>query len=179
MANTTKHGLLYEIDPNMTQDATYSALSITDVDGGGLVVTGDLNGDAFKVTPPSTTTKRVHIALNPTMKYTKIGDNIFTAMTDDDRDYTNLADNAFDIMEVVIGRLYEVIDTNIEGNTAPTKGDFLEVTNNKTTFSIKGTQTADVPSFEVIRVGKKLFPKESGIGDNFVPSYVLKCVSNG
>jgi hypothetical protein len=172
-------GILYEFDPNMTHDDVYSAKSSINVDGGGLVVLGDLQGDDFVATAPLTASKRVAIALNPSVHYTKVSNNVFAGLTQDDRDYTNLAGEAFDVTIPVVGRIYKIIDANVEGTTAPTKGKFLEVTNGKTTMSIKATQTADVPSFEVIRVDTAQFPKVGSIGDEFVPVYVIKCVNNG
>lgn len=155
-----------------------SAKATINVDGGGLVVLGDLDAtdkDVFTATAPAAGTDAVWMAYDPSERLTVVNGKYFAGLTQDPRDYTNLANRVMDVYKPQVGDIIGVIAANIEGSTAPTKGKFLEVTAGKTTLSIKATATASATSYKVIDVANLPFP-QAGIGMENVPLYICECV---
>lgn len=170
-----KHGVLFEIDNFIPRCINRGAIATTNLDGGALVVVGaqsTTDKELYTVSAPATSTvKRVAICYNPSVKYDEIGGNLYPARSLDDRNYYNIAGKALDVFFPDEDIEFGITMANIEGTTKPVKGKFLEVTPTKTTFSIKNSQTANVPSFEVVDIRKATYPTgdfSSDVEDVFV-----------
>lgn len=151
-----------------------------DVDGGGLVVLGDIDEkekDVFKATKPTAETDDVWIAYNPSEHLTNVNGKMFAGLSKDPRDYTNLQKRVFDVFKPQAGDIIGILEANVVGDTA-TKGQFLEPTASDTKFTAKGSQTAKVKtSFKVIDVTTLQFPKaKEGIGMDFVKLYICEAM---
>lgn len=177
-----KHGVLFEVDNFIPRCINRGAISETDLDGGAIVVVGAVsstNNELYTVSAPATSTvKKVAIAYNPSVKYDVIGGNLYPARSLDDRNYYNIAGRALDVFypdeEVEFG----ITMANVEGTTKPTVGKFLEPTVNKNTYTIKNSQTANVPSFEVVEIKKAKYPT-GNFSDDVEDVFVVKTRFNG
>lgn len=170
-----KHGVLFEIDNFIPRCINRGAIATTNLDGGAVVAVGaqsTTEKELYTVSAPATSTvKRVAICYNPSVKYDEIGGNLYPARSLDDRNYYNIAGKALDIFYPDVDVEFGITMANIEGTTKPVVGKFLEVTPTKTTFSIKSSQTANVPSFEVVDIRKQTYPTgdfSSDVEDVFV-----------
>lgn len=156
------HGVLFETDPFITSCINRGGIATVDLDGGAVVVEGAVNSTDKELytlsVPTATTVKKVAIAYNPSKKYDVIGGNLYPAVSKDDRNYYNIAGKVVDYFIPKVDVEFGVTMANIDGTTEPTVGKFLEVTANKTTFTIKSTQTASVPSFEVVDIIEANYP---------------------
>lgn len=156
------HGVLFETDPFITKCINRGGIATVDLDGGAVVVEGAISStdkELYEVAvPTATTVKKVAIVYNPSKKYDVVGGNIYPALSADDRNYYNIAGKVLDYWIPEVGVEFGVTMGNIEGTTEPTVGKFLEVTANKATFSIKASQTANVPSFEVVDIIEANYP---------------------
>ena len=177
-----KHGVLFEVDNFIPRCINRGAIAETNLDGGAVVVVGAVSStdnELYTASAPATSTvKKVAICYNPSVKYDEIGGNLYPARSLDDRNYYNIAGRALDVFfpdeEVEFG----VTMANIEGTTKPVKGKFLEPTVNKTTFTIKDSQTANVPSFEVVEIRKETYPTGDFSSDE-EDVFVVKTRFNG
>lgn len=177
-----KHGVLAETDNFIPKAVNRAGIATVNIDGGAVIVEGtphatedELYNIAF---PTSATVKKVAIAYNPSVKYDVIGGNKYPAKSLDDRNYTNVAGDVVDYFEPFVGLEFGIQGANIEGSTMPTVGKFLEVTANKGTFTVKSSQTADVPSFEVIKIKSANYPT-GDFGSDAEPIYIVKTRYNG
>ncbi|MGL5767091.1 MAG: hypothetical protein ACRCX8_15760 [Sarcina sp.] len=155
-----------------------SAKATVDVDGGGLVKLTTLDAkdkDVFTATAPVATTDSVWMAYDPSERLTVVNGKYFAGLTQDPRDYTNLATRVMDVYKPQVGDIIGVLMANVTGQTAPTVGKFLEPTAGATTLSIQSSATALTTSYKVIEVATLPFP-QAGIGMSFVPMYVCECV---
>lgn len=178
-----KHGVLFEKDnfiPSLTMNR--GAISTTDLDGGAIVVVGassTTEKELYTVSAPaSSTVKQVAIVYNPSVKYDVIGGQLYPAKSLDDRNYYNIAGRALDVFYPIENIEFGITMANIEGTTAPVVGKFLEPTVGKNTYSIKNSQTANVPSFEVVAIENAIYPTGDFSSDT-EPVYVLKTRFNG
>lgn len=176
-----KHGILYEIDAQIKNMQVKSALSTENIDGGTPVVLGAVNAkekDCFDATTYSTGTKTVHIAYCPSVMY-EVGEDeqIRPSRIIDRRYHYNAKGFAYTVFKPENGIIFGVTMANIEGSTAPTVGQFLEPTDGKQTYTVKASQTADTPSFEVIGTEKVPFPT-GNFTDNDETVYIVKTVYN-
>ena len=177
-----KHGVLFEVDNFIPRCINRGAISETNLDGGAIVVVGAVSttdNELYTVSAPATSTvKKVAICYNPSVKYDEIGGNLYPARSLDDRNYYNIAGRALDVFfpdeEVEFG----ITMGNIEGTTKPVKGKFLEPTVNKNTFTIQNSQTANVPSFEVVEIRKAIYPTGDFSADE-EDVFVVKTRFNG
>ena len=177
-----KHGVLFEVDNFIPRCINRGAIAETNLDGGAVVVVGAMSStdnELYTVfAPASSTVKKVAICYNPSVKYDEIGGNLYPARSLDDRNYYNISGRALDVFfpdeEVEFG----VTIAYIEGTTKPAKGKFVEPTVNKTTFTIKDSQTANVPSFEVVEIREAVYPTGDFSSDT-EDVFVVKTRFNG
>ena len=96
----------------------------------------------------------------------------------DDRTYTNRIGDVVDYFFPEVGMEFGVQMANITGSTAPVVGKFLEPTNGTLLYTIKDTQTASVPSFEVVQIISANYPTGDFTSDK-EPVYIVKTRFNG
>lgn len=174
-------GRLYETDYMLVGTEIRSGISAEDVEGGAPVVLGAVHStekDCYVATQYATAGKSVYIAYNPEFKMVNEGTNEFVGRNLDSRIYKTKAGNVFGCFKPTEGIEFGIIASNIVGDVAPTVGKFLEPTNASNLYTIKATQTSDVPSFEVIDIKKQHFPNGE-IGGEWVEVYVVKTRFNG
>lgn len=176
-----KHGVVFERDNFLPKCQNRAGLAQIDLDGGAVVAEGAIvagDDELYTLTAPVGTETRVGIVYNPSVKYDVIGGKLFPAKSLDDRDYFNPAGKPVDYFFPEVGVEFGVIGANVKGSTAPTVGDFLEVTANETLFTLSNSQTADVPSFEVVQIINKKYPTFD-FTDDVEPVYIVKTRFNG
>jgi len=161
-----------------------SAISAIDVAGGGLVVLTaptTQGEDRWTATAPATgSLDGLYMAYNPSVKYTKVGDNYFAGLSADPRDYTNLATKSFTVFKPKVGdEIVVTVDTvEAASQAAVVAGDFLESKDGQTTFTRiaeASGATAGSTSFQVEWVGSIAFP-QGGIGMSYVKAFKAVCV---
>lgn len=174
-----KHGVLMERDNFIASKAINRAgVSALAIDGGAPVVEGAIqsgNDELYTLTAYATAGKRVGIAFNPSRPLDADG---YPVRSQDDRTYTNRAGDVVDYFFPEIGMEFGVQMANITGSTAPTVGKFLECTNGTLLYTIQSTQTASVPSFEVVQIISENYPTGDFSTDK-EPVYIVKTRFNG
>lgn len=177
-----KHGVLFERDNFIPKCQNRAGVAQIDLDGGAVVAEGAIvagDDELYTLTAFATGTGRVGIAYNPSVKYDVIGNGkLFPAKSLDDRDYFNPAGKPVDYFFPEVGIEFGVTMANVEGTTAPVVGDFLEPTDGSTKFTVNSTQTASVPSFEVVQIINKKYPTFD-FTDDVEPVYIVKTRYNG
>lgn len=176
-----KHGILYETDPQIKNTQIRSVISTVNVDAGTPIVLGTKNAKqthCFNGEVYSTGKQTVHIAYCPSVMY-EVGEDgeIRPSQIIDRRYHYNVKGFAYDAFKPVNGIMFGITMANIEGNTAPTVGQFLEPTDGKQTYTVKASQTSDTPSFEVIGNDKAKFPTGDFTEDEET-IYIVKTVYN-
>lgn len=155
------------------------AVCATNVDGGNLVTLGTYDKGVYTVTLGTAgATLGNWMAYNPEEKYTVINGTptkMYAGLSIDPRDFTNLAGRPFSIFKPVVEDLIGFTAPNITG-AVPTVGQFLEPDADGK-LVVASAQTADSTSFEVIAVEKQPWA-QAGVGMEFVPLYVCRCVAN-
>ena len=172
-------GKLYEKDYLLMSNAPIrSAIADFDVDGGGMVVLGDLDAkekSCFVATKPLADSKSVAIVYNPVLHYVMEGGVKLPTRTKSP-DETCFAGDTLDVFVPFKGLIFGVNADNIDGT--PTKGQFLEVKADSTLYAVSATQTPDVASFEVIDIVAHRNPTGGVIGGTVAYEYVVKTVFN-
>lgn len=174
-----KHGVLMERDNFIASKAMNRAgISALAIDGGAPVVEGAIqsgNDELYALTAYVTAGTRVGIAFNPSAPRDADG---YPVRSMDDRTYTNRAGDVVDYFFPEVGMEFGVQMANITGSTAPVVGKFLECTNGTLLYTIKDTQTASVPSFEVVQIMSANYPTGDFTSDK-EPVYIVKTRFNG
>ena len=174
-----KHGVLMERDNFIATKAINRAgVSAVAIDGGcpvaeGAIVSG--NDELYTLTAFATGVKRVGIAFNPSRPLDADG---YPVRSQDDRTYTNRIGDVVEYFFPEVGMEFGVQMANITGSTAPTVGKFLECTNGTLLYTIQATQTASVPSFEVVQIMSENYPTGDFSSDK-EPVYIVKTRFNG
>ena len=179
-----KHGVLLERDEligRLTENR--AGIATVDVDGGSLLVEGNISGGNFgvrEVSFPKSGAKRVAVAYNPSIKYDKVGKVVTSALTLDDREYFNHKGEVLDYFFPVVGIKLGVHMANIEGSTAPVVGSNLQATDGKGTYSIveEASIVAGEPLFKVIDIISQLYPTGS-LSDELEKVFIIETVVNG
>ena len=174
-----KHGVLFERDNFIASKAINRAgVASVEIDGGTPVVEGAIqsgNDELYALTLFATGAKRVGIAFNPSAPKDADG---YPVRSLDDRTYTNRAGDVVEYFFPEVGMEFGVQMANITGSTAPTVGKFLECTNGTALFTIQSTQTASVPSFEVVQIIDAKYPTGDFSTDT-EKVYIVKTRANG
>ena len=174
-----KHGVLMERDNFIASKAMNRAgISALAIDGGCPVVEGAIvsgNDELYTLTAYVTAGTKVGIAYNPSRQLDDAG---YPVRSMDDRTYTNRIGDVVDYFIPEVGMEFGVQMANITGSIAPVVGKFLECTNGTLLYTIKDTQTASVPSFEVVQIMSANYPTGDFTSDK-EPVYIVKCRYNG
>jgi hypothetical protein len=174
-----KHGVLMERDNFIASKAMNRAgISALAIDGGCPVVEGAIvsgNDELYTLTAYVTAGTKVGIAYNPSRPLDDVG---YPVRSMDDRTYTNRIGDVVDYFIPEVGMEFGVQMANITGSIAPVVGKFLECTNGTLLYTIKDTQTASVPSFEVVQIMSANYPTGDFTSDK-EPVYIVKCRYNG
>lgn len=155
------HGVLFETDNFIPKCINRAGIAEFDIDGGSPIVKSVVNAtdkELYNLRKFTTGDGMVAIAFNPSVKYDVIGNNLFPAKSLDDRNYTNPKGKVVDYFIPEKNIEFGVIMDNIDGDTEPTVGKFLEPKANTTVFEIKNSPTTGVPSFEVVDIIKVKYP---------------------
>ena len=174
-----KNGVLFERDNFITQMVNRGGVASVDIAGGSPVVEGGVNAtdkELYDLTAYATGGTKVAIAFNPSKKYNVIGGKKYPAQSLDDRDYVNIAGDVVDYFIPEVGIEFGVTADNITGTAS--KGKFLECANGSLKYVVADTQTASVPSFEVIDTETVEY-LDGSLADNKVTVFLVKTRFNG
>lgn len=160
-----------------------SAIAQIDVAGGGLVaLTAPTTQGEDRWTaaaPAAGTLGGLWVAYNPSVKYTVVNGKVYAGLSQDLRDYTNIAGHTFDVFKPKVGdEIIVTIDAVDATGANAVAGDILESKANQTTFARVASATgatAGSTAFEIEWVGALDFPK-AGIGIDRVKCFKAVCV---
>lgn len=170
-------GILFETDNFIPRCINRAGTSAIAIDGGSPVVEGAVqsaNKELYTLSAFTTGKKRVGIAFNPSAPKNSEG---LPAQRVDDRLYTNAIGDVVDYFFPDLGVEFGVIAQNI-GTGTPVVGKFLEPTNASTKWTVSDTQTASVPSFEIVDTMTVYYPTLK-FTDDAVTVFVVKTRYNG
>lgn len=160
-----------------------TAKAAVDVAGGGLVALTASGAQGNEVwtaaAPASGTLGGLWIAYNPSEHLTKVGGKFFAGLSEDPRDYVNIAGRPFDCFKPAVGDEIDItIDCVDASGSSVVAGDFLESKAGQTTFTraaASSNATAGSTAFKVEYVGTAPFPAGS-IGMEQVKMFRCVCV---
>ena len=160
-----------------------TAKAAVDVAGGGLVAltaSGTQGNEVWTAAAPATgSLGGLWIAYNPSEHLTKVGGKFFAGLSEDPRDYVNIAGRPFDCFKPAVGDEIDItIDCVDASGSSVVAGDILESKANQTTFTRVASSTgatAGSTAFKVEYVGKAPFPAGS-IGMEQVTMFRCVCV---
>ena len=109
------------------------------VAGGGLVAltaSGTQGNEVWTAAAPASgTLGGLWIAYNPSEHLTVVGDKVFAGLSEDPRDYVNVANRPFDCFKPQVGDEIDItIDCVDASGASAVAGDFLESKTGQTTF---------------------------------------------
>lgn len=160
-----------------------TAKATVDVAGGGLVALTASGAQGNEVwtaaAPASGSLGGLWIAYNPSEHLTKVGGKFFAGLSEDPRDYVNIAGRPFDCFKPAVGDEIDItIDCVDASGSSVVAGDILESKANQTTFTRVASSTgatAGSTAFKVEYVGTTPFPAGS-IGMEQVTMFRCVCV---
>lgn len=160
-----------------------TAKATVDVAGGGLVAltaSGTQGNEVWTAAAPASgSLGGLWIAYNPSEHLTKVGGKFFAGLSEDPRDYVNIAGRPFDCFKPAVGDEIDItIDCVDASGSSVVAGDILESKANQTTFTrvASGTgATSGSTAFKVEYVGTAPFPSGS-IGMEQVKMFRCVCV---
>ena len=160
-----------------------TAKAAVDVAGGGLVAltaSGTQGNEVWTAAAPASgTLGGLWIAYNPSEHLTKVGGKFFAGLSEDPRDYVNIAGRPFDCFKPAVGDEIDItIDCVDASGSSVVAGDFLESKAGQTTFTraaASSNATAGSTAFKVEYVGTAPFPAGS-IGMEQVKMFRCVCV---
>jgi hypothetical protein len=173
-------GILYETDNFISSVVNRGGVAGFELFGGNPVVQGGVNAtdkELYNLTKYATGGKKVVIPFVNTKPLDTEG---FPMRSMDRRNWvyrTGQVVNFF-VPEASKATEFAVIGANIVGGTTAV-GKFLEPTNASLLFTSNDTQTASVPSFEVIDTFVQKFNDGSSFDDTEVTVYVVATRYNG
>lgn len=160
-----------------------TAICENNVDGGCLVKLAESEtqgNEVWTATAPATgALGGLWIAYNPAEHLTEVNGKLFAGLSQDPRDYTNLANRPFDVFKPQVGDEIDITGDCIDASKSSiVKGDILESKNGQTTFQriAKATgATAGSTAFRVEYIGTLPFP-QAGIGMEQATVYRCVCI---
>ena len=160
-----------------------TAKATVDVAGGGLVAltaSGTQGNEVWTAAAPASgSLGGLWIAYNPSEHLTKVGGKFFAGLSEDPRDYVNIAGRPFDCFKPAVGDEIDItVDCVDNTGSSVAAGDFLESKDGQTTFTRKAAgsgATAGSTAFKVEYVGTAPFPAGS-IGMEQVKMFRCVCV---
>lgn len=166
----------------------YAVCAGSDVAGGGLVSlapSGTQGNDVFTATVPAAgTLGGLYVAYNPSEWLTQVGTGAtakyFAGLSDDPRDYTNLATRTFTCFKPQVGDevTFSVDCVATAGQNLAVAGDILESVAGATTLARIASATgatAGSTAFRIDWVGTLPFP-QAGVGQSFYKAFKCTCV---
>ena len=160
-----------------------TAKATVDVAGGGLVALTASGAQGNEVwtaaAPASGSLGGLWIAYNPSEHLTKVGGKFFAGLSEDPRDYVNIAGRPFDCFKPAVGDEIDItVDCVDASGTSVVAGDILESKAGQTTFTRVAASTGATSgstAFKVEYVGTAPFPAGS-IGMEQVKMFRCVCV---
>ena len=160
-----------------------TAKAAVDVAGGGLVAltaSGTQGNEVWTAAAPTTgKLGDLWIAYNPSEHLTKVGGKFFAGLSEDPRDYVNIAGRPFDCFKPVVGDEIDITVDCVDSTASDVvAGDILESKNGQTTFTRVAASTGATSgstAFKVEYVGTAPFPAGS-IGMEQVKMFRCVCV---
>ena len=161
-----------------------SVVSASDVAGGGLIALTaptTQGNDVWTASAPAVgSLGGLWIAYNPEVKYTKVNGKVYAGLSQDLRDYTNLAGETFDAFKPKVGDEIVITIDCIDSDTraAAVAGDILESKASQTLFTRVAAgigATEGSTAFKIEWKGTIDFPK-AGIGIEKVTAFKAVCI---
>ena len=160
-----------------------TAKAAVDVAGGGLVAltaSGAQGNEVWTAAAPAAgSLGGLWIAYNPSEHLTKVGGKFFAGLSEDPRDYVNIAGRPFDCFKPAVGDEIDItIDCVDSTASSVVAGDILESKDGQTTFTRVAASTGPTSgstAFKVEYVGTAPFPAGS-IGMEQVKMFRCVCV---
>lgn len=160
-----------------------TAKAAVDVAGGGLVAltaSGTQGNEVWTAAAPATgSLGGLWIAYNPSEHLTKVGGKFFAGLSEDPRDYVNIAGRPFDCFKPAVGDEIDItVDCVDSTASSVVAGDILESKDGQTTFTRVAASTGATSgstAFKVEYVGTAPFPSGS-IGMEQVTMFRCVCV---
>ena len=160
-----------------------TAKAAVDVAGGGVVAltaSGAQGNEVWTAAAPAAgSLGGLWIAYNPSEHLTKVGGKFFAGLSEDPRDYVNIAGRPFDCFKPAVGDEIDItIDCVDASGSSVVAGDILESKANQTTFTRVAASTGPTSgstAFKVEYVGTAPFPAGS-IGMEQVKMFRCVCV---
>lgn len=160
-----------------------TAQAQVDVAGGGLVAltaSGVQGNEVWTAAAPASgSLGDLWIAYNPSEHLTAVGINFFAGLSEDPRDYTNLANRPFDCFKPQVGDEIDItVDCVDATGASAVAGDILESKSGQTTFTRVAAATGATSgstAFKIEYVGTAPFPT-AGIGMEQVKMFRCVCV---
>ena len=160
-----------------------TAKAAVDVAGGGLVAltaSGTQGNEVWTAAAPTTgKLGGLWIAYNPAEHLTKVGGKFFAGLSEDPRDYVNIAGRPFDCFKPAVGDEIDItVDCVDSTASSVVAGDILESKDGQTTFTRVAANTGATSgstAFKVEYVGTAPFPAGS-IGMEQVTMFRCVCV---
>lgn len=151
------------------------AISATDLNNGAVVARGALSSEAgkhelFTVAAPEAVGTNLWMVYSPEVVDIKSGNNIYRGLSEDPREFTNIAGRPLNIFKPMVGDLITV--TADAFSTSVGSNAFA----NQVAESTKLTPAAEVGeglAFKVLSTSKYI-----SIGNERVPAVLLECVNN-
>lgn len=160
-----------------------TAKAAVDVAGGGLVAltaSGTQGNEVWTAAAPATgSLGGLWIAYNPSEHLTKVGGKFFAGLSEDPRDYVNIAGRPFDCFKPAVGDEIDItVDCVDSTASSVVAGDILESKDGQITFTRVAASTGATSgstAFKVEYVGTAPFPSGS-IGMEQVTMFRCVCV---
>ena len=160
-----------------------TAKAAVDVAGGGLVAltaSGAQGNEVWTAAAPAAgSLGGLWIAYNPSEHLTKVGGKFFAGLSEDPRDYVNIAGRPFDCFKPAVGDEIDItIDCVDASGSSVVAGDFLESKDGQTTFTRKAAGSGATSGSTAVKVeygGTAPFPSGS-IGMEQVKMFRCVCV---
>jgi hypothetical protein len=183
------HGLLIEAQiaaDNIDALNRHAVSATADFDGGNLVELAPptaVGHDEWTAKVPTVATG-LYIAYPAQQRFIKVGDRKFAGLTVDEREYTNLQGDLFNVFKPKVGDEISVSIDNLDADSQEAlasieSGDILEAKAGQKTFTrvAKATgATANTLAFEIEYIHYEEFPK-AGIGFEKVPFFRAVCIA--
>ena len=160
-----------------------TAKAAVDVAGGGLVALTASGAQGNEVwtaaAPASGSLGGLWIAYNPSEHLTKVGGKFFAGLSEDPRDYVNIAGRPFDCFQPAVADQVDITIACVDASgSSVVAGDILESKAGQTTFTRVAASTGATSgstAFKVEYVGTAPFPAGS-IGMEQVKMFRCVCV---
>lgn len=175
-----KHGVYFQRDNLIGRLATIrSGVSTVDIDGGALIVVGDVNAtdkELYSVTlAEADSTGLIAIAKSPDEHLVDQNGVLSIGVSADDRNYYNIKGRPFNFVYPELNLSHGIHMANVKGTTEPEKGDFMEMADDGE-YEIKSSQTAGALCFVVEDIIEQSYGL-NGYADDKEKVFILRCIA--